>query len=100
MALNTAAKAFLQLQAKGLIVVREQSCLGITGAGKGPRVEMTELATPNSREGKKLYKQCSKRRAFRVVKATASNPTGKNRRTKSHRTFEDDSVIEFETLIR
>lgn len=94
---NTAAKAFHELQAQGFIVVREQACLGIAGAGKGPAFELTEHPMPGGREGQKLYKQWSEGNDFEVVRARANNPTGKNGKTKSLRIFEDETVIEFET---
>ena len=56
--MNTAAKAFHDLQAKGFIVVTEPARLGFSGEAKSPAYEITELAIPSREErvGRKLYK--------------------------------------------
>ncbi|RMD92994.1 MAG: helix-turn-helix domain-containing protein, partial [Alphaproteobacteria bacterium] len=46
--INTAARAFHELQAKGFIVVTEPACLGVEGQGTSPAFELTEIQLPNS----------------------------------------------------
>ncbi|ERP98782.1 hypothetical protein Q669_00560 [Labrenzia sp. C1B10] len=84
-ALNTAAKGFHDLQAKGFIVVTEPACLGLEGEGNTPSYEITELGLPHSdrSEGRKLYRAWKVGRDYAVHKATANNPHGKNGRQKN-----------------
>ena len=45
---NTAARGFQDLQAKGFIVVTGRACLGTSGMARAPAYELTELAMPAS----------------------------------------------------
>ena len=98
--INTAAKAFHDLQAKGFIVVKEEARLGLSGAAKAPAYEITELPLPGEQQGRALYKEWSEGEDFPVEKARANNPTGKNGKTEPHHIFEDDSVVDFVTKQR
>ncbi len=77
--INTAARAFHALQAKGFIVVREPAHLGLGGAAKCPAFELTELPMPNSNKpvGRKLYLEWREGEDFPVQKAAVHNPSGK-----------------------
>ena len=78
--LNTAARAFHDLQAKGFLVVTREARLGLGGEAKSPTYELTELVLPNSDkiDGRKLYKKWKKGQDFPVKKAMANNPNGRN----------------------
>ena len=54
---NTAAGGFRELQAKGFLVVTEGARLGLGGSAKSPTFELTEIALPNQREGRRLYRE-------------------------------------------
>lgn len=80
--INTAARAFHALQAKGFIVVREPAHLGLGGEAKCPAFELTELALPKSDKavGRKLYLEWREGKDFPVQKAAVHNLSGKNRK--------------------
>ena len=52
---DTAAKAFHELQAKGLIVMTEHASLGVKGRGKCPKYEITEFDLPGAPRGRCLF---------------------------------------------
>lgn len=81
---NTAARAFHDLQAKGFIVVKEGSHLGMSGEAKATQYELTELPLPGTQgnQGCRLYKNWKPGADFPVVKASANNPTGRNGKEK------------------
>ncbi|SDY75692.1 hypothetical protein [Citreimonas salinaria] len=76
--INTAARAFHELQAKGFLVVREHACLGIGGEARSPAYEITEIPLPHSdtNVGRRLYNEWRPGRDFPVLKAAAHNPNG------------------------
>ena len=77
MGINTAARAFHDLQAKGFIFVTEPARLGFGGDAKSPSFEITELAMPGGGpDGRKLYRQWREGEDFAVYKATIHNPSG------------------------
>lgn len=90
--LNTAQRAFHDLQAKGFLVITEAAALGIAGMGKAPTYELTELPLPGipMRPSRKLYLQWEKGQDFPVQIHHANNPEGRNGRripsTKQRRT--------------
>lgn len=98
--MNTAAKAFHDLQAKGFIVTKEPARLGLSGEAKAPAYEITELAIPSreEQEGRKLYKDWREGHDYPVHKAQANNPTGANGKTKPHLKNTDGSILDIETF--
>lgn len=78
--INTANKAFHHLQAKGFIVVTEMGALGVSGVGKSPKYELTELGHPNSNSfaPQRLYIQWEPSQEFAVQMHHASNGLGAN----------------------
>ena len=98
--MNTAAKAFHDLQAKGFIVVTEPARLGFSGEAKSPAYEITELAIPSreARVGRKLYKDWRQGHDYPVHKAQANNPAGANGKTKPHLKNDDVTVLNIETF--
>lgn len=98
--LNTAARAFRELQAKGFIVVTQRACLGIDGAAKAPAFELTELKLPGTEQigGRKLYRDWRPGYDFLVITATVNNPTGRNgRKAKPCLKSDDGTVIDMMT---
>ena len=95
--LNTAASAFLDLQAKGFIRVTAIAELGTEGQGKATSYEITELAySRNVNENNlgpkiiasKLYLQWQPGKDFLVQKARENNPTGiKNTKPRGPQKF-------------
>lgn len=82
---DTAAKAFKDLQAKGFVVVTEAAHLGTDGAARAAAFELTELPTINSErrgEGRKLYRDWRPGRDFPVAKVNSNNPEGRNGKQK------------------
>ena len=77
---NTANRAFHDLQAKGFIVITEKGALGVAGQGKSPKYELTEIAMPHSGEhsGRKLYVQWTEGNDFPIQKHNANNRCGTN----------------------
>lgn len=69
--INTAARAFHDLQAKGFLVVTKPAHLGLAGRANSPTFELTELPLPNTaqRDGRKLYRQWKWGDDFPVSKA-------------------------------
>lgn len=80
--INTAARAFHALQAKGFIVVREPANLGLGGEAKCPAFELTELPMQRFEKpvGRKLYLEWREGKDFPVQKAAVHNSSGKNRK--------------------
>ena len=76
--LDTASKAFHDLQAKGFIAVTEIGHPGVHGSASGHRYEITELPVLPENAGQKLYLQWKPGSDFEVIKAKAHNPTGRN----------------------
>lgn len=78
--INTAAKAFHDLQAKGFLHVKEMGALGVAGEARAPSFEITELqmAGSNDHGGRRLFEQWRKGSDFAVPKHHANNPNGRN----------------------
>lgn len=74
--INTAARAFHQLQARGFIVVRKHAALGVKGYATAPEYELTEIAMPGHTEGRKLFKDWKPGSDYPVQKAAIHNPSG------------------------
>ena len=70
---DTAAKAFHELKAKGLIVMTEPSSLGVEGQGKCPKYEITELEMPGEPSGRCLFSKWEQGSDLPVIKANVSN---------------------------
>lgn len=97
--LNTAARGFHDLQAKGFLVVTKPAQLGLGGEARSPLYELTEIELPHSerRGGRMLYRQWAPDNDFSVHKATAHNPSGISSKTKPCRKNCDVTVLNFET---
>ncbi|MCC5973841.1 MAG: hypothetical protein JJT81_07275 [Rubellimicrobium sp.] len=95
---NTAARAFHELQRKGFIVVTVGGCLGLAGFGKSTQFQLTELPTLGESAGNHLFLLWRCGHDFPVVKAVTSNPKGENGRRKSRPEIEDDSIIKVRTF--
>lgn len=80
--INTASRAFHDLQAKGFIVVTEHARLGIKGQATCPAYELTELGLPHVEKstGRKLFKDWKPGADFPVHKATVHNPNGSRKK--------------------
>lgn len=78
--LNTAGRAFHDLQAKGFIVATEAARLGVSGDAKGTAFEITEIALPHAERntGRRLYQEWRKGCDFPVLRCMANNPRGVN----------------------
>ena len=76
---NTAARAFHDLQAKGFLVLTKAARLGVQGHATAPEFELTEIALPHAQTnaGRRLYLQWSDGQDFPVHKSVANNPFGK-----------------------
>ena len=76
--INTAARAFHDLQAKGFLVVTKPAYLGLSGRANSPTFELTELPLPHAiqRDGRKLYKQWKRGDDFPVSKAVVRRSRG------------------------
>ena len=97
---NTAARAFQELQAKGFLVVTEGARLGLAGEAKSPSYEMTEIGLSHAEKpvGRKLYLQWKIGHDYPVSKAAANNPNGRNGKTKPCHQNEDSTVIKMKTV--
>lgn len=74
---NTAARAFHDLQAKGFLVVTKPARLGIKGQATSPEYELTEVAMPSGESRpRKLYKLWEIGGDFPIHKATVHNAAG------------------------
>lgn len=98
--INTAARAFHALQAKGFIVITEMAHLGLSGEAKSPAYELTEIELPlkSERGGRKLYRDWREGRDFPVHKAVANNPKGIRSKEKTHHHLDDGSVANLVTF--
>ena len=78
--LNTAAKAFHALQAKGFIVVTQPARLGVSGDARATTYELTEITLPHSDKntGRRLYQDWNERSECPVKRSQANNPRGVN----------------------
>ncbi|WP_425081296.1 hypothetical protein [Ruegeria arenilitoris] len=75
---NAAARAFDQLQAKGIIVLTEHGNKGNNGRPTSPAYELTEYPLSHSNQARRHYTHWSEGHDFPVHKAPALNPKGKN----------------------
>jgi hypothetical protein len=99
-AIDTAARAFHDLQAKGFIIMKEPAVLGLEGAAKSPAFELTELGGRDGLGPRKLYMQWTEGCDFPVLKAAANNPTGRTRKTKPCPKNYDSPILEIRTKLR
>lgn len=79
--INTAARAFHDLQAKGFLVVKRQAQLGVKGQATAPEFELTDTAMPG--EGarpRKLFDDWKTGADYPVQKAAIHNPRGIRRK--------------------
>lgn len=79
---NTASRAFHDLQSKGFLVVTEHARLGIKGQATSPAFELTELPLPSAEKptGRKLFKEWSEGADFPIHKAAVHNPRGRQKK--------------------
>jgi len=76
---NTAARAFHDLQAKGFLVVKRHAQLGVRGQATSPEFELTEIPLPGDRtRPRQLYADWREGGDFPVQKAAVHNPRGAN----------------------
>lgn len=80
MGVNTAARGFQDLQAKGYLVITQKGALGIEGEARGPSYELTEITMPGTghNSGRRLYGQWREGNDFPIEKHYANNPKGRN----------------------
>lgn len=79
--INTAARAFHDLQAKGFVVVRKQAQLGIKGVATATEFELTEIALPSDgMRPRRLYLEWQEGADFTVSKAAIHNPRGSGKK--------------------
>ncbi|MCP4182405.1 MAG: hypothetical protein GY761_03690 [Hyphomicrobiales bacterium] len=95
--IDTASKAFHDLQAKGFIVITKPARLGVGGEAKSPAYELTEikLVGSDSNAGRKLYQGWQEGKDFAVHKTMANNPKGRNGKTKPCPNNHDSAVLKF-----
>ncbi len=74
---ETARRAFLDLQAKGFLVVTRCAALGSIGDARGHEFELTELGTGMVPIPRKLFRDWKPGSDFPVKRAKANNPSGK-----------------------
>ena len=98
--INTAARAFHDLQAKGFLVVVRAARLGVGGEAKSPEYELTELPLPQSDrpDGRKLFREWQPGADYPVHKATTHNPSGANGKTKPCHQNGDGPVVKMVTF--
>ena len=101
--INTAAKAFHDLQAKGFLVLTQHATLGSYGEAKTACYEITEIVTPldlanGKRQGKKLFESWRNGRDYPVLKSPANNPTGYSGKNKTPSQILGKDVTNFETF--
>ena len=94
---NTAARAFHDLQAKGFVHVTEGARLGIGGNARSPSYELTELPLPAATRARRLYLKWVPGSDFPISKAPAGNPEGKNGKSDPHLKNGSFGVIELKT---
>ena len=85
---KTAAKALLDLQRKGWIVVKEVAALGLVGSARAHKYELTEIAMPkglgeiSKAKGnpipRKLFREWKPDCEFPTADVRINNPKGKN----------------------
>ena len=93
--INTAAKAFHDLQAKGFIRVNKVARLGSGGNAKGHSYYLMELrhkiiGKDVDKISKQIFREWREGRDFSVIKATTNNPNGLNGKTESQPFFDDE----------
>lgn len=71
---NTAMRAFLELQAKGFVIVTQMGALGVEGEARGPSYELTDLGLPN-KTARHLYLTWKPGHDFEVVRHHAKSET-------------------------
>ncbi len=74
---ETARRAFLDLQAKGFLVVTRCAALGSTGSARGHQYKLTEFGTGMEPVPRKLFRDWKPGHDFPVKMAKANNPGGK-----------------------
>ena len=73
---ETARRAFLDLQAKGFLVVTRRAALGSHGEARSHLYEITEIGTVILPKPRNLYRDWKPGHDFEVKMANANNPTG------------------------
>ena len=87
--INTAAKAFRELQAKGFIMVTQMGSLGVEGEARSPTYDLTEIQLPPGQPnaGRHLFLKWKEGQDFPVTKHAVNNPTGKGGKPRSRHSF-------------
>ena len=65
---NSAMRAFHELQAKGFIVVTEKGSLGVAGSARSPRYELTEIEVPQKGCARVLYLHWKEGSDYEIVR--------------------------------
>jgi hypothetical protein len=73
---ETARRAFIDLQAKGFLVVTRCAALGSEGKARGHKYELTEFGTASRPIPRKLFRDWNPGCDFPVIRAKANNPRG------------------------
>jgi DNA-binding transcriptional MocR family regulator len=97
---DTAQRAFIDLQAKGFLVVRKAGALGLDGLGKSTEYEITEVPMPGVKaggqhHGTRLYEDWKPGCDFEVKRAASSSRKVK---TKPHPKKSDSAVPSEQTF--
>lgn len=77
--INTAARAFHDLQSKGFLVLTRAARLGLKGHATAPEYELTEIPLPHlsANTGRRLYATWREGADYPVHKSPANNPSGR-----------------------
>lgn len=81
--IETAGKAFRDLQAKGFVIVRIIATPGLTGRASGHQYQLTEVPMPGEPTASRNFTKWRADQEFRVEKSISNNPTGNNGKNKN-----------------
>lgn len=98
--LNTATRAFHDLQAKGFLVITEYGTLGSSGQAKAHCYEITELPLPHTQgdAGRRWYRDWKEGKDFPVHTMRANNPRGLNGKSKTLLKNDEGVVVDIATF--
>lgn len=95
---NTAARGFQDLQAKGFIVVKTKGALGVDGEARGPSYELTELAMPKDPSGACSTRTGAWAKITTLSRTAPTIPKAATGKTKPCHQNEDGPVIKMVTF--
>ena len=98
--INTAAKAFKDLERKGFIATTQVGALGVEGCARGPSYELTDLPMPGTPQKRPrcLYAKWSETKEFDVAKHPVNNPYGRAGHSRHPSSQQDKPVFETDTF--